>query len=195
MQFDYPVAEQQKKYKLSGVLKRLAEEKRTGTLICIGEDNVQGRILLRQGRAVSARCRNFQGSEALNRINQHRLVSLKFHKNQNFVALEDETDMEVAPVRDESSNEQVSPAEFDSLVDIASLAQLEDDKTLNAPLTAEMQVIIAEELTEYLGPLAEMFVTELEPGISLIDALNDLSRDIGDVDASIEFFNKVRERI
>jgi len=189
------VAEQQKKFKLSSVLKRLAEEKRTGTLICIGEDNVQGRILLRQGRPVSARCRNFQGSEALNRINEHRLVSLKFHKNQNFVTLEDETDMTAAPASDESSNEQVSPAEFDSLVDISSLAQLEDDRTMQAPITAEMQTIIAEELTEYLGPLAEMFVADLQPGTRLIDALNGLSRDIGDVDASIEFVNKVKERI
>jgi hypothetical protein len=184
------VAEQQKKYKLSAVLKSLAEEKRTGTLICIGEDNVQGRILLREGRPVSARCRNFQGTEALHRINQHRLVSLKFHKDQNFVTLEDETDMTITPASEESTSEQVSAAEYNALVDISSLAQLEDDKTLQTPLTAEIQSIVAEELTEYLGPLAEMFVADLQPGISLLDALDSLSRDIGDIDASVEFVNK-----
>jgi hypothetical protein len=40
-----------------------------------------------------------------------------------------------------------------------------------------------------------MFVADLQPGISLIDALDSLSRDIGDVDANIEFVNKVKERI
>jgi hypothetical protein len=189
------VAEQQKKYRLSTVLKSLAEEKRTGTLICIGDDNIQGRILLREGRPISARCRNLQGKEALIRINQHRLVSLKFHKNQNFVTLEDETDMTETSATADSHSEQVSPVEYQSLVDISSLAQLEDDKTLQTPLTAELQTMIAEELTEYLGPLADMFVADLQPGISLIDALDSLSRDIGDVDASIEFVNKVKERI
>jgi len=98
-------------------------------------------------------------------------------------------------VSGEPSDEQVSPDEYNSLVDISSLAQLEDDKKLQAPLTVETQAIVAEELTEYLGPLAEMFVSDLQPGTRLIDALNSLSRDIGDVDASIEFVNKVKERI
>lgn len=189
------MAEQKKKYRLSAVLKSLAEDKRTGTLICIGEDNVQGRILLREGRPVSARCRKFQGTEAINRINQNFLVSLKFHKNQNFVNLENETDMTDISVSGEPSGDQVSPDEYNSLVDISSLAQLEDDKKLQAPLTVKTQAIVAEELTEYLGPLAEMFVSDLQPGISVLDALNSLSRDIGDVDASIEFVNKVKERI
>jgi hypothetical protein len=187
------VAERQKKYKLSSVLKKLVEEQRTGTLICIGDDNVQGRILMREGRLLSARCRNLQGKEALNRINEHRLVSLKFHTNQNFVTLEDQTDMTDIQVSDDPVGAQAPPG--GSLADVSTLAQLDDDRTLQAPLTAELQGIIAEELAEYLGPVAEMFVTDLEPGISLIDALDSLSRDIGDADAGIEFINKVKERI
>jgi hypothetical protein len=188
------VAEQPKKYKLSAVLKSLAEEKRTGTLISIGEDNIQGRILFRQGRPVAARCRNLQGNEALKRINEHRLVSLRFHKNKNYVALEDETDMTGPSGENELQDEQVTSDEYKSLVDITSITQLDDDEMMQAPLTTEMQIIIGEELTEYLGPVAEMFVADLPPGISLMEALNSLCRDIGDVDASIEFVNKVKER-
>lgn len=55
--------------------------------------------------------------------------------------------------------------------------------------------MIAEELTEYLGPLADLFVSELQPGISLARALKNLATDIGDIDASIEFINKVKERL
>jgi hypothetical protein len=188
------VAEQQKKYKLSAVLKSLAEEKRTGTLICIGEDNVQGRILFRQGRPISARCRNFQGNEAIKRINEHRLVSLRFHRHKNYVALEDETDMTDLSEDTVQQEEQVTSDDYKSLVDITSLTQLDDDEIMQAPLTTEIKVMIGEELTEYLGPVAEMFVADLQPGISLKDALNSLCRDIGDVDASIEFVNKVKER-
>ncbi len=189
------MAEEQKKYRLGSVLKSLAREKRTGTLICIGEDNVQGRIFLREGRPVSARCRNFQGKAALDRINQTLLASLKFHKNKNFVTLEDGDDVTESEARGDLPAEQVSPGEFNSLVDISSLAQLEEDASLQKPLTPDMQEVIVAELAEYLGPLAEMFVSELKPGISVLDALNSLSQDIGDVDASIEFVNKVREKI
>ncbi len=194
MQCDRPVAEKQKKYQLSVVLKSLAEKERTGTLICIGDDNVQGRILFRQGRPVSARCRNLQGNDALRRINEHPLVSLKFYKRKNYVALEDETDMTDLSKDTGPQDEQVTSDDYHSLVDVTSLTQLDDDEIMLAPLTTEMRIIIGEELTEHLGPVAEMFVSDLEPGISLKDALNRLSRDIGDVDAGIEFVNKVKER-
>jgi hypothetical protein len=189
------VAEEQKKYKLASVLKKLAQEKRNGTLICIGEDNVQGRIFLRAGSPVAARCRNFQGREALNRINQTLVASLKFHRDENLVTLEEDENVTDLTVPVDSPGEQVSAGEFNSLVDVSSLAQLEQDQSLQEPLTAEMQSVIAEELTEYLGPLAEIFVSDLKPGISIIDALNSLCHDIGDVDASLEFVNKVREKI
>lgn len=189
------MAEQQKKFKLASVLKKLAQEKRTGTLICVGEDTVQGRIFLRRGRPVSARCRNLQRTEALNRINQTLLVSLKFHKDQNLVTLEEEEDISDFSVPNEPSGGQVTAGEFKSLVDTTELTQLGGDAALQKPLTAEIQAVIAEELTEYLGPVADIFVSELPAGISIFDALNSLSQDIGDVDSSIEFVNKVREKI
>lgn len=189
------MAEQQKKYRLGSVLKRLAQEKRTGTLICVGEDSVQGRIFLREGRPVSARCRNLQKREALNRINQTLLVSLKFHRDENLVTLEEEEDITDISVPAESAGDKVSAGDFNTLVDVSSLTQLEGDPRLKGPLTPAMQSVIAEELTEYLGPLAEIFVYDLPPGISVIEALNSLARDIGDVDSSIEFVDKVRERI
>jgi len=198
------MAENEKKYKLSVVLRSLAREKRTGTLICVGEDNVQGRMYLHEGRLVSARCRNLQGREAIDRINQTLLVTLKFHKNKNLVDLRDESNItnitERTDLTDHSNfnepvAERVSQDEFNSLVDISSLAQVQDDITLEVPLTDKIKNIIVDELTEHLGPVAGIFVSELEDGIRVIDALNILSQEIGDMDAGIEFVNKVRERI
>ena len=189
------MAEQQKKYRLGSVLRRLAQEKRTGTLICIGEDTVQGRIFLRDGRPVSARCRNFQKREALSRINQTLLVSLKFHRDANLVTLEEEEDGTDLSIPVGSPGDRVSAGDFNALVDISSLAQLEGDPRLQGPLTPDLQFLIAAELTEYLGPLAEIFVYDLPPGISLIEALNSLAQDIGDVDSSLQFVNAVREKI
>jgi len=186
------MAGNEKKYKLSSVLKSLARDKRTGTLICIGEDTVQGRIYMLEGRLVSARCRNFQGKAAIDRINQNLLVSLKFHKNNNLVTLEDDADI---TEQNEPADKPVSEDEFKSLVDISSLAQDAEDKSLEAPLTAAIKDVIIEELTESLGPVAEMFVSDLDKDITLLSALNMLAREIDDLDAGIEFINNVKARI
>lgn len=195
------MTENQEKYKLSVVLRSLARKKRTGTLFCVGEDNIQGRIYLHEGRPMSARCRNLQGKEALDRINQNLLVTLKFHKNSNLVDLREETnitertDLTDFPKINEPVADQVTQDEFNSLVDISSLAQVQDDLTLDVPLSEEIKNIIIDELAEHMGPVAGIFVSELEDGIRVIDALNALSQEIGDMDAGIEFVNKVRERI
>jgi hypothetical protein len=91
--------------------------------------------------------------------------------------------------------ERVFQDNFNSLVDISSLAQVQDDITLDVPLSEEFKNIIIDELADHLGPVAGIFVSELEEGIRLIDALNILSQEIGDMDVGIEFVNKVRERI
>lgn len=63
------------------------------------------------------------------------------------------------------------------------------------PTSEKIKSIIIDELAEHLDPVVGIFVSELEEDMGLIDALNILSREIGDMDAGIEFVNKVRERI
>ncbi len=185
-----------KKYKLSSVFKKLANEASTGTLVCVNENQLQGRIFFREGQPELARCRNLQGKEAIDLINESLLVSLRFNRDQNLVTLaEGESDISLTSPNAEPPSLQVTETEYESLVDISSLAQLSGDERLEAPLTVETKIIIAEELTEQLGPLAGILVDELDDNTRLIDALNTLSRDIGNLDAAMQFLEKVKERI
>lgn len=190
------MTENQKKYKLSSVLKNLAKDSRTGTLICVNEESLQGRIYLHEGRPALARCRNFQGKDAIDLIRKHLLVSLKFYSNKNLVTLQKEEKKVIDITPDnEPADVQDIEAEYDSLVDISSLAQLQDDKKLEIGLSAQLKDIITEELTEYIGPLAGILVSDLAENTRVIDALNILAHEIEDVDAAIEFTQKVKSRI
>jgi hypothetical protein len=191
-----------KKYKLSSVLKRLQEEQRSGTLLCVGEDNVMGRIYFVEGKPRAARCRNFQGKDALLRINENLLVSLKFHKDVNLVKSQSAINIVEDPAaRDttestEPATDDVSAIEFKSMLDIAALTGIDEDTTrLDVKLTDESRRILAEELVEFLGPVAQMIVSDLDGEISIRDALNLLAQEIGDMDSAIQFVEKIKLEI
>ena len=188
------------KHKLSSVLKRLGEEQRTGTLLCVGEDNVMGRVYLIEGKPRAARCRSLQGKEALLRINEKLLVSLKFHKDVNLVNSQTSMDTVEEPVTSDTTeittDEPVTADEFKSALDIAALTDIEDDTTrLDIQLTDESRKILTEELIEFIGPVAQMIVSDLEDNISVREALNMLAEEIGDMDSAIQFIEKIKPQI
>lgn len=186
-----------KKYKLGSLLSKLAKESRSGTLLCVNEGSVQGRIFLQDGRPVMARCRNLRGNAAVELIQQYLLVSFKFYTDQNLVTLDnDEKDITDTAHKDSSPEDpEISQAEYESLLDVSALAQLGDDKKLEAPMTEETRNILMEELAEHIGPLSGILVSELEDGIRITDALNRLAHEIDDVDEAIEFAEKVKARV
>jgi hypothetical protein len=191
-----------KKYKLSSVLKRLQEEQRSGTLLCVGEDNVMGRIYFVEGKPRAARCRNFQGKEALLRINENLLVSLKFHKDVNLVKSQSAINIVEDPAASDTTEstdpatDDVSAIEFKSMLDIAALTSIDEDTTrLDVKLTDESRRTLAEELVEFLGPVAQMIVSDLDDEISMRDTLNLLAQEIGDMDSAIQFVEKIKLRI
>jgi len=191
-----------KKYKLSSVLKRLLEEQRSGTLLCVGEDNVMGRIYFVEGKPRAARCRNFQGKEALLRINENLLLSLKFHKDVNLVKSQSAINIVEDPAASdttestEPATDDVSAIEFKSMLDIAALTSIDEDTTrLDIKLTDESRRILAEELVEFLGPVAQMIVSDLDDEISMRDTLNLLAQEIGDMDSAIQFVEKIKLKI
>lgn len=188
-----------KKYQLSSVLKRLLEEQRSGTLLCVGEDSIMGRIYFVDGKPRAARCRNFQGKDALLRINENLLVSLKFHKDVNLVKSKSAIDTVEDPTASdttEPATDDVSAIEFKSMLDIAALTSIDEDATrLDVELTGEHRQLLAEELVEFLGPVAQMIVSDLESEISIRDALNILSQEIGDMDSAIQFVEKIKLKI
>ncbi len=188
--------ETMKKYKLSSVLKQLETEQRTGTLMSVNEDNILGRIYVVNGKPRAARCRNIQGQEALNQINDKLQVSVKFHQEVNLVNSQSVIDTNKDSVAAESAfsnDENVSVEEFNSAFDITELT---DNKfahgLLERELTPAIREVLATELVEHLGPLAQIIVSDLEDGISVREALNSLSQEIGDMDAAIKFIEELQ---
>lgn len=174
------MATQQKKYKLSSVFNKLARDNSTGTLICVNENNLQGRIYFRDGRPEMARCRNLQGREAIELINEHLLVSLRFNSNQNLITLnKNNTDQSINSGKD----------------DTTPLALVSGDTSLEAPMTDETKTILIEELTEQLGPLAGILVEDLDSNLRLIDALDSLAAEIDDAESTSLFIDNVKKRI
>ncbi|MCP4187295.1 MAG: hypothetical protein GY763_06775 [Gammaproteobacteria bacterium] len=190
------MATEQKKYKLSEALEKLSSEKLTGTLICVNEQNLQGRIFVKNGNVLMARCRNYEGKDALEIIQKHHLTLLKFHSNKNLVSLEKDGKRKAAHAGAKGATEsQDISAIHKSLFDIPSMGLLQDDARFTAPVTAGIREVITEELTEHIGPLAEILVSELPEGISLIEAITTLSHDIGEIELTTAFIESIKARI
>ncbi|MCP3688351.1 MAG: hypothetical protein GY784_08050 [Gammaproteobacteria bacterium] len=192
------MATEKKKYTLGTALARLSSEKLTGTLICVNEQHLQGRIFVKAGRVLMARCHNHEGRDAIEVIQKYPLTTLKFHNNKNLVLLEAEeqqstTTTKVKEVRASKENQGIK-TDSRLLPDALSMAQLQNDK-FEEPLTAEIREILTEELAEQMGPMADVLVSELPSGINLSAAITTLSHDIDDLDLTLALVEALNVRI
>ncbi len=143
--------------------------------------------------------RNHLGKSALMEISQHLLVSLKFHNDVNLV----KSPSAIGTLRDSAINDgirltggEVTASEFKSALDVAALTNSEGEGSqLDIPLSRETRDILANELTEFIGPVAHMVVHDLKQTISLKDALGALAHEIGDMDSAIQFVEKIKKTI
>ena len=179
---------------LGSVLRRLQIDQSTGSLVCVGEDNNFARVYLVDGMPKAARCRDLQGKEALRQLSAAPLASIKFHDGVNLIKTDEE---------DEDLDDFVldDAASVTAAVDSGSGAALDFvvetlDRTLrNTRLTADQRDVVAEELVEYVGPIAAMVTGGLEDDISLGEALKVVVYEIGDPQQAAEFVDRVRQRL
>ncbi|MCP3688318.1 MAG: hypothetical protein GY784_07885 [Gammaproteobacteria bacterium] len=184
------------KYKLSEALSKLGNEKLTGTLICVNEKNLQGRVFVSNGNVVMARCRAHEGRKALEIIQKHPLTLLKFHNDKNLVSLVPGRIGAKTPGGDKSNTQGQQPANpRKSPANTSPADDLQSTLAYTAPMAAELRNILAEELAEQIGPLAEVLVSEIPENMLLADAIGTLSRDIGDHDLAHAFSEGVKARI
>jgi hypothetical protein len=188
-----------KMYKLNKALNMLAREERTGTLVCVGEDNFLGRVYVVDGKPRAARCRKVRGREALLLIDEKLLTALKFHNNLNLLKSESEAiDNAAMPNQYRRTGDTGArmAADFKSVIDIASVAEVDDDSSLSRIVLDDgIRSMMARELVNFLGPLAEMVVSDLDDGLNLQDALNLIADEIGDMDSALEFVSIVKSSI
>jgi hypothetical protein len=184
--------------KFASVLKRIELDQNTGTLVCVGEDNLFGRVYLVDGKPRVARCGNSQGPEAMQLMIEGTLVSAKFHDGAKLIKSDSDDDGidgfsagDADPVADDLGNDgAMSASEIDSLTDTT-----ETDPKLLQKLSDPVREIMAQELVEYVGPVAQMIVSGLEQDIRVMDALKVLAFEIGDRDMARQYVENVRLKL
>ena len=179
---------------LGSVLKRLEIDQSTGSLVCVGQDNAFARVYLVDGKPRAARCRDLQGREALVQLSAIPLQSAKFHDGINLI----KSDVEDEGIGDFSAGDDAPAAaavESGSGAAIDVLADSDDTALRNQKLNAAHREVIAEELIEYVGPVAQMVVGGLGDNISVAEALKLLVLEIDDRDLARQFVDRVRQKI
>jgi len=181
-------------HNFGSVLKRLEVDRSTGTLVCVGEDNLFGRIYFEAGKLRAARCGTSRGKPALERMNETQLVSVKFHDNVKLIKAESD-DEEIGSFADGNT---AAAADDVGAVSGGKLGAVTEaivaDASLQQPLTDASREMLAEELVEYVGPIAQMVVGGLEDGIGLGEALQLLAHEINDPQLAAEFVDRVRQK-
>jgi hypothetical protein len=185
-------------HNLGSVLKRLETDQRTGSLVCVGEDSVFGRVYLVDGKPRVARCSHLQGKEALLQLNGAQLVSIKFYKDINLIkSSSDDAGIEGFDAGDvEAEAVDLSSSEIESVTDLEVVTQgIDQEPFAGKKLSDQVREVLVEELVEFVGPVSQMMVSGLEDDISLVDALKLLAGEIGDKDMARLFVEKVKQKI
>lgn len=183
--------------KFASVLKRLERDGSTGTLVCVGEDSMFGRVYLVDGKPRAARCRHLEGKEALVQLDEASLTSTKFYSNANLIKANlDDADIQgfeiaasEAVAADVGEVEITADSEIDALID-----NTDNRSQSRQTITAPARAVLVEELTEYVGPVAEMVVSGLGENVSLAEAIKLAASEIGDPELAKQFAEKVRQR-
>ena len=187
-------------HSLDSILFGLQQDRRTGTLMCVGEGNILGRAYFENGIATTARYQSAQGQEALQKIREMSFVSAKFHENVDFVRSQvrivNSTSPPPSVMFQLPKSERASEQNLDNVLVITELAlDSRASKSMEVSLSPILKDILTEELSEHLGPIAFMLVNELDDHTSLKNAVNLLAAEIGNTDAAIDFATAVHKRI
>jgi hypothetical protein len=183
---------------IGSVLRRIEIDQNTGTLVCVGEDNLFGRVYLVDGKPRVARCGNLQGGEAMQRLIDTALVSARFHDGAKLIQSDADDDGidgftiddTVTAAGDVGATGAMSASEIDAVTDTT-----ETDPRLLQKLSGPVRDILAQELVEYVGPVAQMIVSGLEDDIKVMDALKILAAEIGEKDQARQFVENVRLKL
>ena len=168
------------------------QEEGTGTAMIVFGDNSLGRIYLNGGVPTSARYRNLEGMEALDACKSMDVQTVKFHQGTDIVRSRKllQSNYEVI----ESLN-QAAPA-ANTVVVPAQVAPVAAD-TAPAPagplLSPAGRQRLGTLLTEFIGPVAPLVMSDLPNTVDIESALSIVSREIDDTRRAAEFISAARQ--
>lgn len=170
---------------LSVELKRLLQERLSGTLFISGENRRIAQIGLLDGNIVALSCLNKRGLEALSLIRQINPSWSQFIKGTS-----------IAPDSILPSTADILNS-LDSGVASASSGSPGTTKNLMPEIISQKtHEILIETLAEFMGPVAPMICNKvLQQVRSLNSAIDLLAQEIPDRQLALEFKNRVRQKI
>ncbi len=171
-------------------IKKLCEQRRTGTIFLVSDNNRMAQVFLENGDIASILCRGQRGQDALSSLSNMQSARLRFDES-----------IKIASSRDGLSNQTI----FETLMQTAGkLSGVTSDVIQRAvptaaaapvappaagfSINAETKKIVQSALTVYIGPIAEIVCDDyFDKATNLRGLIEQLAGEIPNEDSANQF--------
>lgn len=168
-----------------------AEE--TGSAMIVFADNSLGRIYLNAGVPASARYRNLEGMAALEACKTIDVKTVKFHVDIDLIRSRVMLDSNYEVI--ESLNNPSVPRPDPAVASQATPAQAPTaEPAITGPvLSPSARQRLGVLLTDYIGPVAPLVMSDIPATVDIETALSIVSREIDDTQRAADFVANARQ--
>ncbi|WP_143821072.1 hypothetical protein [Motiliproteus sp. MSK22-1] len=166
-------------------------EKKTGTIMAVFEGNNLARMYLVNGAIATIRYGEKEGQAALDMCKSLDPSSVKFYDNLDLVYSED-----LLIPADELNQPESAPVEVDSSISNDEQADSSEDPipvVTERLLTDDDRQKLSELLSEYVGPISVLLISDLREDIGLEAAIEAIANEMDDSDKTAEFAAAARK--
>jgi hypothetical protein len=169
-----------------------AEE--TGTAMIVFADNSLGRIYLNVGVPTSARYRSLEGMDALEACKVVDVLTVKFHVGTDLVRSRVMLDSNYEVIESLNNPAIAVPAVAPASRAVPPAQAAAAEPAITGPiLSSSARQRLAALLTDYIGPVAPLVMTDLPATVDIETALSIVSREIDDTRRAADFVVTARQ--
>lgn len=158
----------------------------TGTAMIVFVDNSLGRIYLNSGIPTSARYRNLEGMEALAACKLIDVQTVKFHVGTDIVRSRKMLGSNYEVIESLNQPVEAQPAEV-------APAPAATPKMSGPLLSSVGRQRLGAMLTEYIGPVSPLVMSDLPARVDVETAISIVSREIDDSQRAADFVLMARQ--
>ncbi len=152
-------------------------------------DNSLGRIYLNAGAPTSARYKNIEGMDALNMCKHMDVQTIKFHENTDIVRSRELLGSNYEVIEALSNPDVPAPVAAPAAVSID-----EGTPPVTGPILSRAnRQRLGALLTDYIGPVSPLVMSDLPETVDIETALSIVSREIDDTRRASEFVLTARQ--
>ena len=173
-------------------IKKLCEQRRTGTIFLVSDNNRMAQVFLDNGDIASILCRGQRGQDALSSLSNMQSARLRFDES-----------IKIASSRDGLSNQTI----FEALMQAAgklsgvtsdmmpraaatapAVVPASADSAVSFSINAETKKIVQSALTVYIGPIAEIVCDDyFDKATNLRGLIEQLAGEIPNEESANQF--------